>query len=138
LTALQVDRVYGWKATPYAPIKESLAKQEKSVIMEFDKLVKETVSKFAEQSLNATLYYTNKDFKKWISLVPTSAVTGEGIPDLIMLLVQLTQKMMADKLLYLSTLQCTVLEVSYIFIMLTLNDDTCAVGESGRRIGYYN
>jgi translation initiation factor 5B len=38
-------------------------------------------------------------------------MTGEGIPDLLMLLIQLSQKLISDKLLKLSTLQCTVLEV---------------------------
>jgi translation initiation factor IF-2 len=49
-----------------------------------------------------------------VSLVPTSAITGEGIPDLLHLLVQLTQTRMNDKLMYLSELECTVLEVKVI------------------------
>lgn len=51
---------------------------------------------------------------RYVSLVPTSAVTGEGIPDLLMLLVQLTQKMMAERLNFSETVQCTVLEVKVI------------------------
>ncbi len=39
---------------------------------------------------------------------------GEGIPDLLMLLVQLTQNKMSQKLTYISDLQCTVLEVKVI------------------------
>ena len=46
-----------------------------------------------------------------MSIVPTSAFSGEGIPDLLYLLVLLTQQRMSDKLLYLDRLQCTVLEV---------------------------
>ena len=61
--------------------------------------------------LNCELYYKNKDFRKNVSLVPTSAITGEGIPDLLMLITQLSQQMMGEKLAYLSDLQCTVLEV---------------------------
>ncbi len=49
-----------------------------------------------------------------VSLVPTSAITGEGVPDLIMLLVTLTQTRMSDRLMYLSELECTVLEVKVI------------------------
>lgn len=40
-----------------------------------------------------------------MSLVPTSAITGEGIPDLLMLITQLTQTLMEGKLQYLSGLQ---------------------------------
>lgn len=58
------------------------------------------------------LYYNmKKDFLTTTALVPTSAHTGEGIPDLLMLLVQLTQRMMNERLKYLDKLQCTVLEV---------------------------
>jgi translation initiation factor 5B len=41
-------------------------------------------------------------------------VQGEGIPDLLMLLVQLTQRLMSEQLLYVSQLQCTILEVKVI------------------------
>ena len=46
--------------------------------------------------------------------MPTSAHTGEGIPDMLKLLVSLTQDRMTDKLMYLSELECTVLEVKVI------------------------
>ena len=34
-------------------------------------------------------------FRRNVSVVPTSAVTGEGIPDLLFLIVQLTQQLMS-------------------------------------------
>jgi translation initiation factor 5B len=46
--------------------------------------------------------------------VPTSAITGEGVPDLLALLVRLCQKMMDARLQYISDLQCTVLEVKVV------------------------
>jgi translation initiation factor 5B len=66
------------------------------------------------QGLNAKLYYDNDDFKRVVSLVPTSAITGEGIPDLLMLLIQLTQQMMVKKLMLSTIVECTVLEVKAI------------------------
>lgn len=60
------------------------------------------------------LYYNNKNLGRNVSLVPTSAITGEGVPDMIMLLVNLTQQRMNDRLMYLSELECTVLEVKVI------------------------
>jgi translation initiation factor 5B len=76
--------------------------------------VQKTILAFAEQGLNSVLYYENKNFARNVSLVPTSAVTGEGVPDMIMLLVNLTQQRMSDRLMYLSELECTVLEVKVI------------------------
>jgi translation initiation factor 5B len=113
----KIDRIYGWQSIKDEPIQSALLKQTKQVQMEFEDRVKETIGLFAGQSLNAQLYYKNKSLKEFrtiVSLVPTSAIDGTGIPDLLMLLIQLTQKLMADKLLHLSQLQCTVLEVKAI------------------------
>ena len=81
---------------------------------------------------------------RYVNIVPTSAISGEGIPDMLKLLVDLTQvrlslrssmhalccpqalfdtpnasagapqEMMSGKLMFLSELQCTVLEVKMI------------------------
>ena len=37
------------------------------------------------------LYWDNPDMRKYVNIVPTSAVTGEGLPDMLQLLVKLTQ-----------------------------------------------
>lgn len=110
----KIDRLYGWKETPDGAFQESLAKQKRSVQREFEDRVQKTILAFAEQGLNAVLYYENKSFARNVSLVPTSAITGEGIPDMIMLLVNLTQQRMSDRLMYLSELECTVLEVKVV------------------------
>ena len=110
----QIDRIYGWEATPDGAFQESLAKQNRSVQREFEDRVQKTILAFAEQGLNSVLYYENKNFARNVSLVPTSAITGEGVPDMIMLLVNLTQQRMSDRLMYLSELECTVLEVKVI------------------------
>lgn len=110
----KVDRLYGWKGTPMSPIREALASQNDDVMREYTSRVQETIRLFAEQGLNAELYYKNKDLRKTISLVPTSAISGEGLPDLLLLLMQLTQTFMTDRLAFVSELQCTVLEVKVV------------------------
>ena len=81
---------------------------------EFEDRLSKTMLALAEQGLNAELYTRNQDFRKYISICPTSAITGEGIPDMIMLLIQLTQKHMGEQLMYLSEVEATVLEVKVI------------------------
>jgi hypothetical protein len=110
----QIDRLYGWEAIPDNAFRDSLAKQKPSVRREFETRVNDTIVAFAEQGLNSILYYDNKNFARNVSLVPTSAISGEGVPDMIMLLVNLTQQRMADALMYISELECTVLEVKVI------------------------
>jgi hypothetical protein len=45
---------------------------------------------------------------RYVNVVPTSAITGEGISDLLQLMVKLTQSMMGERLTLLSETQCTV------------------------------
>ena len=110
----KIDRLYDWKAIPDNGFRDSLSKQKKSVQAEFADRVEKTKVAFAEQGLNSELYYENKKMSTVVSLVPTSAHSGEGIPDMLRLLVTLTQDRMTAKLMYLSELECTVLEVKVI------------------------
>ncbi|KAL5637144.1 hypothetical protein ACGC1H_000957 [Rhizoctonia solani] len=110
----KIDRLYGWEAIPNNSFQDSLAKQKPAVQREFEHRLKTTMLAFSEQGLNSVPYYENKNFAKNVSLVPTSAITGEGVPDMIMLVVKLTQERMAESLMYISELECTVLEVKVI------------------------
>ncbi|EQK97841.1 eukaryotic translation initiation factor 5B [Ophiocordyceps sinensis CO18] len=110
----KIDRLYGWKKVENNGFQESLALQNKSVHNEFKKRLDDTKLAFAEQGFNSELFYENKSMAKFVSLIPTSAHTGEGIPDMLKLIVQLTQERMVGSLMYLSEVQATVLEVKAI------------------------
>ncbi|KAL1869982.1 hypothetical protein VTK73DRAFT_2876 [Phialemonium thermophilum] len=110
----KIDRLYGWKKIDNNGFRESLALQNKAVQNEFRNRLEQTKLAFAEQGFNSELFYENKSITKYVSLVPTSAHTGEGIPDMLKLIVQLTQERMAKSLMYLSEVQATVLEVKAI------------------------
>ncbi|KAH0560075.1 hypothetical protein GP486_003410 [Trichoglossum hirsutum] len=110
----KIDRLYGWKPIVDNGFQESLAMQNKGVMNEFRDRLEKTKLAFAEQGFNSELFYENKSMARNVSLVPTSAHTGEGIPDMLKLLVTLTQERMTSKLMYLSEIECTVLEVKVI------------------------
>ena len=110
----KVDRCYGWKTQPNSPIRKAMAKQEKYTIDEFRDRAKQAILQFNEKGLNAALYWENKSMKDTISLVPTSAITGEGIPDLLTLLIQMSQQFIPKRLTFVPYLSCTVLEVKCI------------------------
>ena len=76
--------------------------------------MKKTKLAFAEQGLNAEIFDENKNLARNVSLVPTSAITGEGIPDMLMLLVKLTQERMNQSLMFITELECTILEVKIV------------------------
>lgn len=110
----KIDRLYGWKKIENNGFQDSMALQNKGVQNEFRDRLEKTKVAFAEQGFNAELFHENRSMAKNVSLVPTSAHTGEGIPDMLKLLVSLTQERMTNKLMYLSEVECTVLEVKVI------------------------
>ncbi|KAK7279842.1 hypothetical protein RJT34_24901 [Clitoria ternatea] len=110
----KVDRLYGWKTCRNSPIVKAMKQQTKDVQNEFNMRLTQIITQFKEQGLNTELYYKNKEMGETFSIVPTSAISGEGIPDLLLLLVQWTQKTMVEKLTYSEEVQCTVLEVKVV------------------------
>ncbi|XP_069150992.1 eukaryotic translation initiation factor 5B [Solanum lycopersicum] len=111
----KVDRLYGWKVCKNAPIVKAMKQQSKDVQFEYNTRLTQIVTQFKEQGINTELYYKNKEMgKDTFSIVPTSAISGEGIPDMLLLLVQWTQKTMIERLTYSNVVQCTVLEVKVV------------------------
>ena len=88
--------------------------QNKGVQNEFRTRLEATKLAFAEQGFNSELFFENKSLSRNVSLVPTSAHTGEGVPDMLKLLTSLSQERMTNSLMYLSEVECTVLEVKVI------------------------
>nr|CAB3241971.1 eukaryotic translation initiation factor 5B-like [Phallusia mammillata] len=110
----KVDRLYEWKSHPENDIATTLRKQKQYVLEEFREKVNGIIVQFAEQSLNVKLFHENDDPETWISMVPTSAHSGDGMGNLIALVVKTCETKLARKLAFSENLQCTVLEVKAI------------------------
>ena len=110
----KIDRLYDWKVFPNNSFRDSFERQTKSVQAEFWNRYEQINVALSEQGLNSELYFQNKNMSKYVSIVPTSAVTGEGVPDLLWLLLELTQKRMSKQLMYLSKVEATILEVKVV------------------------
>ena len=110
----KVDRCVDWKAVDGSPIRASLKRQSRAATQHFEEQTKMVIAQFAAQEINVALYWKNKDIRKFVSLVPTSAHTGEGVPDLLFLMIQLMQKLMGAKLTQRVELNATILEVKQI------------------------
>ncbi|KAF2870507.1 hypothetical protein BDV95DRAFT_607674 [Massariosphaeria phaeospora] len=110
----KIDRLFGWKKIDNNGFEDSLSLQKKSVQSEFEERWDFVRSQLQEQGFNSELFYKNKNMARYVSVVPTSAHTGEGIPDMLKLIIKLTQERMTNNLMYLSEVECTVLEVKVI------------------------
>lgn len=64
------------------------------------------------QELNVALFWDKVDFTEYIPVCPTSAISGDGMGDLMALLVTLCQKQQLERLQFSENFECHVLEVS--------------------------
>ncbi len=109
----KIDRVPGWKPTPNAPITLSLKKQTSHVLQYVDNKIYEIMEVFSKFKLECDRFDRIKDYRTRVAIIPTSAVTGEGIPEMFLLLAGLSQQYLKSQLILHATeaAKGTVLEV---------------------------
>ncbi len=98
IAANKLDKVPGWRPHPELPLTEAIRAQSKSVQMEIDRRLYEIVGALSANDILSERFDRISDFTKNVAIVPTSAKTGEGIPELLMVLAGLTQQYMKDRL----------------------------------------
>jgi len=108
----KIDRIPGWKPVPNASFLESYEVQEPAVKQLLDEHLYRIIGKFSELSFRADRFDRIRDFTRTVALIPVSAKTGEGIPDLLAVLAGLTQQYLKKRLMVTSgPAKGTVLEV---------------------------
>jgi len=94
----QIDRVPGWKSTQGQPFLQSYAKQSSFVQQEVDNRLYRVMGDFSRLGFKTDRFDHIRDFSQNVALVPTSAKTAEGLAELIMVLVGLTQQFLKKRL----------------------------------------
>ncbi len=97
VAANKIDLVSGWQQNK-CPILESLSKQSPTTIELLEKKMYELVGAFHEQGLESERFDRVEDHSKQLALVPICAKSGEGVPELLMVLTGLVQKFLKEKL----------------------------------------
>jgi translation initiation factor 5B len=94
----KVDRTQGWMPNPSASFTDSIAKQDSYVKKFVDERVYELVGELSREGFVADRFDRVTEFTKTVAIIPTSAKTGEGIPELLAILSGLTQSFMISRL----------------------------------------
>jgi len=94
----KIDRIPGWKPQPEEPFLASYQSQDPYVQQELDKNLYNIMGTFSRLGFRADKFNNVKNFTKTIAIVPTSAITGEGVPELLAVLVGLTQQYLQARL----------------------------------------
>ena len=110
----QIDRTYNWHSYPWSGFEDSYRKQKDQQKRLFNEKVEQNQMQFIKNNINTELYYKNQNMKEYVNLVPTSAITGEGLPDLLGLLVYLTDNYLIRQITYKEEVKCSILEVKVL------------------------
>jgi len=93
----KIDKIHGWK-TGDENLKKSIEMQAKNTSQNFQEKYMTLMGALQSHGFDADLFYNIEDFTKKIALVPCSVKTGEGIPELVLMLCGLSQKYLNEKL----------------------------------------
>ena len=113
IAANKIDAIHGWRKTEKFLL-QCIEKQEKNVQDKLDTLIYSLVGKLSELGFNADRYDRVDDYTKSLAIIPCSAKTGEGVPELLVMAAGLSQKFLGNKLQYSETAPAkgTILEVN--------------------------
>src|SRR3989344_3175267 len=93
----KIDMFSGWKKQENS-LKESVESQAINVSQEFQESLLTFQGNLQEHGFNSALYYEISDFTKQVAIVPCSARTKEGIPELLLVLCGLSEKFLRERL----------------------------------------
>ena len=94
----KVDRITGWKKGITNFITEEIKVQPKEVRLDLDNKMYSVLGSLSQLGFSSEAFWRVKDFTKEVALVPVSASSGVGIPELLTVLVGLSQQFMVKKL----------------------------------------
>lgn len=97
IAANKIDVVSGWMNVE-GSILQKLSAQNESVKDNIQNKIYEIVGSLSKFNVQSERFDRVEDYTKQIAIVPTSAITGEGMAELLMVLTGLTQKYLTKNL----------------------------------------
>ncbi|MFX1518632.1 MAG: translation initiation factor IF-2 [Promethearchaeota archaeon] len=98
IAANKIDRIGGWKPNENSTFLASFKKQNEFIQTDLNERIYEIIGELSKEKFQADRYDRIKDFTKNVAIVPTSAKTGEGVADLLMILTGLAQQYLQERL----------------------------------------
>lgn len=98
VAANKIDKIFGWQPTEGAPFIQSFFKQPQNVQEKVDTGLYELVGILHDQGFESERFDRISDFSKQVSIIPISAKTGEGVPELLAMLMGLARQYLKEQL----------------------------------------
>ena len=97
IAANKIDKISGWQKGK-GIAKTRIESQRVPTKTLFEEKLYDLIGIIYDKGFESDIYYNVKDFKKALPIIPISAKTGEGIPELLMVLVGLAQRFLEEQL----------------------------------------
>jgi translation initiation factor 5B len=98
IAANKIDLIPGWRVHNDQPFVQTIKNQPEATATQLEEMLYNLVGKLFDQGFTADRFDKIADFTKTIAIIPLSGKTGEGIPDLLLVLVGLAQKFLEEQL----------------------------------------
>ncbi len=99
VAANKIDLIPGWRVQKDRPLGEAIAAQDPRVVQELDDRIYALAGRLYEiGGYSADRFDRISDFTKSIAILPVSGKHGEGLPDLLLMLVGLAQRFLESEL----------------------------------------
>lgn len=98
VAANMIDRVPGWNSYPDTPFSKSYQLQDPYVREDLDNRIYDVIGAFSRLGFKIDRFDKVREFASTVAVVPISAKTGEGIHELLMVLIGLTQQHLKKRL----------------------------------------
>ncbi len=98
VAANKIDTVPGWNANEDSPINATYEAQSDRVRSRLDESLYEIIGNLSDEGFSADLYWRVQNFQRNVGVVPVSAMTGEGVPDLLAVMMGLSQRYMKEEM----------------------------------------
>lgn len=98
VVANKIDRIFGWEVHEGASFKETYEQQAQSVKQELDTKIYEIVGTLHKEGFQSERFDRISDFASQLSIIPISAKSGEGIIEVLAMLLGLAQEYLTQQL----------------------------------------
>ncbi len=98
IAANKIDLIGNWQYTKEKFLLDNINQLDYQIQGNFEKKMYDLVAQAGEQGFQAERFDRVQDYTKQIAIVPVSATTGQGIPELLMVLTGLAQKFLEQRL----------------------------------------
>lgn len=98
VAANKIDRIPGWQSQEDTPFMKSYAMQEEIARQNLENRIYSLVAELYRYGFSADRFDRISDFTRTVAVVPISALKGEGIPELLLILVGLAQRYLEKNL----------------------------------------